>query len=234
MARNSACQQLPELRTLQATPRSPPPAPEPWSCPRDGAGRGGRFAPLRCCGHPGIASLCTPGASGKGLSARPRPVSSHQPIPSPAVPRTPLFRVRLAMRSGGSERQDGQRGLGRRLRRSWPRGAAGAPRGSGSGGVPSPVLEGEHQCEESPAGIGQPLVTAGEKQDLVLGERRAEQVQHIGDAWGGKERRALRNEGSPLAAHLRPLNPPRAGSHPPSPRSAQQRRVRAYPQPVCW
>lgn len=81
-------------------------------------------------------------------------------------------------------------------------------RGSRSGGVPSPVLEGEHKRKESPAGIRQPLVTAGEKQDLVFSKRCTEEIQHIGDAWGERERRALRNEGSPLAPHQRPLNPP--------------------------
>lgn len=34
-----------------------------------------------------------------------------------------------------------------------------------------------------------------------------EEIQHIGDAWGEKERRALRNEGSPLAPQQRPLTP---------------------------
>lgn len=89
-----------------------------------------------------------------------------------------------------------------------------------SGGVPSPVLEGEHKCKESPAGIGQPLVTAGEKQDLVFSKRCTEERQHIGDAWEEKERRTLRNEGSLLTPHRRPLNPTRAGSHSPSPHSA--------------
>ena len=81
----------------------------------------------------------------------------------------------------------------------------------------SPVLKGEHKCKESPAGIGEPLVAAGEKEDLVLSERCAEEIQHVGDAWGeGREQHSER--GFPSCASGQILTPCFS-----SPHSAQQR-----------
>ena len=46
----------------------------------------------------------------------------------------------------------------------------------------APVSEREEQRQESPAGVGEALVAPGQEEHLVLGERRAEQGQHVGDA----------------------------------------------------
>lgn len=60
----------------------------------------------------------------------------------------------------------------------------GEEKGRGEVTAEAPVSEREQQCQESPAGIREPLVAAGQEEHLVLGECGAEQRQHVGDAWG--------------------------------------------------
>lgn len=50
----------------------------------------------------------------------------------------------------------------------------------------SPVFEGEHDGQQASAGVGQSLVAAGQKQDLVLRQSSTEQVQHVDYTWEEK------------------------------------------------
>lgn len=52
----------------------------------------------------------------------------------------------------------------------------------------SPVLEWEHDGQQSSAAVRQTLVTAGEEQDLVLRQSSAKQTEHIHDSCKDRER----------------------------------------------
>lgn len=74
-------------------------------------------------------------------------------------------------------------------------------RGGTAEGVP-PVFEGEHDGQQSPAGVGQSLVAAGQEQDLVFRQGGAEQTQHVDYAWG---RRGCGQGGKPTSClHVGP------------------------------